>query len=691
MKAGLTPAQVQAGGLESALNLATAGSLGLADAAEIMSTALNSFKDDELKASDAANILAGTANASATDVQDLRYSLSQVSAVAAGVGMSFRDTNIALGLFANRGLKGSDAGTSLKTMLQNLQPQTKAQTAAFLELGLMTEDGANKFFDASGKLKSLKDIAGILHDKLKNLTNQQRMSALQTIFGSDAIRAATILYKEGAGGVQKFNKEMSKVTALDVAREKMNNASGAVEQFKGAMETLQIAVLTPLMPVIKDAANSMADFISKLKPEQIQNFGDKIKDAFKTAWNVISSFIKFVTTHWPIIRETIIGLGTAILTFKGIMTGLTIIGTINKLIRAFRTGTLLATLAQWGLNSALLANPITWIVAGIAALVAAGVLLYRNWDTVKKKAQELWQAVKSKFSELKEAVVQKFTDIVNGAKQWFENLKKTISDKIKNAVNTAITFIQQLPGKIAYWLGYMVGLATTWISQLPGRFSRFFSNAYKNAVNWVSKLPGRISSFMSSMYNRAGSWLKSTASSFGKWFKNAYDSAVKFISGLPGKVASIIKSIPKKVMGAIGSIRKAFSNLGSEAVSAFNSAISGIGSLGRKFMSGFRAGKKSAKGHYHGIDRIPYDRYPALLHKDERVLTAKEADEYDRMQAAQTASATPVVIDRNPAPASISISLAKLADHIVIREEADIDKIANKLAEGIKAAWEAGA
>jgi TP901 family phage tail tape measure protein len=767
LKAGLSPAQVQAGGLEAALNLATAGGLRLADAAEIMSTALNAFKDDGLKAADAANILAGTANASATDVQDLQYSLSQVSAVAAGVGMSFRDTNIALGLFANRGLKGSDAGTSLKTMLQNLQPQTKAQTAAFLELGLMTEDGANKFFDASGKLKSLKDIAGILHDKLKNLTNQQRMSALQTIFGSDAIRAATILYKEGADGVQKFNKEMSKVTALDVAREKMNNASGAIEQFKGAMETLEIAVLMPLMPVIKDAANSMANFVSNLKPEQIQDFGNKVKNAFQTAWNIVSTFANFVIHHWPLVRESIIGLGVAIVTFKSLMAGLMIIRTITNLILAFREGITLATVAQWALNGALDANPIGLIIAGIAALVAVGVLLYRNWDTIKAKAAELWNGIKSvfgsisswfssKWNEAKTAVIQKFTEIVNGAKQWFENMRQSIATKVSGAVSTAISFISQLPGKfsqffsnaynsavnfisnlpgrIAYWLGYMVGVAVTWISQLPGKFSNFFSNAYNNAVNWISQLPGRIGSFLSntgnaagtrlssiassfgkwfstayhnavnwasqlpgrignflsSMYNKAAGLLMLTALAFGKWFSNAYNNAARAISSLPGRIGSILASIPGKVMGALGSIRRAFSRLGSEALSAFNSAIAGIGSLGGKFMSGYKAGKKSAKGHFHGIDRIPYDGYQAVLHKDERVLTAKQADEYDRFQA-QSKSEAPVVVERNSSPVTQTIHIAKLADYFVIREEADIDKITDQLAIKVKAAWEAGA
>jgi hypothetical protein len=113
IKAGLTVTQVLDGGLQGALDLATAGGLGLAEAAEIASTALNSFRDDNLKVVDAANILAGASNASATDVNGLRMGLSAVSAVAAGVGLSFKDTTTALASFAQNGLKGSDAGKEI--------------------------------------------------------------------------------------------------------------------------------------------------------------------------------------------------------------------------------------------------------------------------------------------------------------------------------------------------------------------------------------------------------------------------------------------------------------------------------------------------------------------------------------------------------------------------------------------------
>jgi len=287
LKSGLSPAQIQTKGLEAALNLATAGGLDLADAAEIMATALNSFKRDAITAAEASNILAGTANASATSVQELRYSLAAVSAVASGVGLSFKDTNTALGLFANNGIKGSDAGTSLKTMLSNLQPTTKQQIALFKRLGILTADGANQFFNAKGQLKDLKSISDILRKSLGKMTDQQRMLAFEMMFGSDAIRAANILYKEGADGVEKFQREMSKVSALDVAKKKMDNAKGAVEQFQGALETLQISALTPLMPAIKNLALASADLVEK--------YGPRITAAVTKA---VNSAQNYLNTHF---------------------------------------------------------------------------------------------------------------------------------------------------------------------------------------------------------------------------------------------------------------------------------------------------------------------------------------------------------------------------------------------------------
>lgn len=274
-KAGVSTKDILSGGLTGALNLATAGELDLKEAAEIASTALNAFKRDNLSVADAADQLAGAANASATDVHELKYGLSMVAPVAAGLGLTFKDTTNALAVFAQNGLKGSDAGTSLKTMLMNLQPQTKKQYNAMRDLGIVTEDGANKFFTAEGKIKSFAEISQVLKDSLGGLTEQQQQAALKTLFGTDAVRAATIAMNEGADGANKMQAEISKVTAAQVAAEKLNNLKGAVEGLSGSFETLQIKLGESVLPLFTTIVKYVDKLVDKFSQSQgIQNFTD---------------------------------------------------------------------------------------------------------------------------------------------------------------------------------------------------------------------------------------------------------------------------------------------------------------------------------------------------------------------------------------------------------------------------------
>lgn len=241
LKAGVSVKDVLGDASQAALDLAAAGQLSLPEAAEIMSTAMNAFHMDD--ATHAADVLVGAANASATGVQELKYSLSAVSAVAAGVGMSFDDTNTALAVFANNGLKGSDAGTSLKTMLMNLSPQTKQAKEEMQRLGLLTDEGTSKFFDQEGHLRSLSDIAGLLQDHLSGLTDEEKMNALSTMFGSDAIRGGMIMLREGAKGVKDMNAAMKDITAHETAKVAMDNLRGSLLRLKSAWENLTIKLL----------------------------------------------------------------------------------------------------------------------------------------------------------------------------------------------------------------------------------------------------------------------------------------------------------------------------------------------------------------------------------------------------------------------------------------------------------------
>ncbi|MET1177569.1 phage tail tape measure protein [Peribacillus simplex] len=318
IKAGVDLDAIMSGGLKSALSLATAGELELGQAAEIASTVLNSFRDDNIDMAKAADLLAGSANASATSVEEMNYSLSQVSSVAGPVGFSFADTNTALAVFAQAGLKGSDAGTSLKTMIMRLSPQTDAAATAMDELGIATTNttagykylvekgiqpasrtipdldkafkelakqelgsGASKaklrkeydrlqktsgylsssFFDEQGNVKSMSEVFDILQDSTKNLSKEQKINAFNTIFGSDAIRGAMIASKSGAEAFDEMGVAINKISADDVAKTKMDTLKGSIEKMKGEAESAATTFGTALIPTIKTVAGTIEDVV----------------------------------------------------------------------------------------------------------------------------------------------------------------------------------------------------------------------------------------------------------------------------------------------------------------------------------------------------------------------------------------------------------------------------------------------
>jgi TP901 family phage tail tape measure protein len=279
VKAGVSVADVMGGAAKASLDLAAAGGVDVATAAEIASNAMNVFS---LKGKDMAHVadeIAGAANASAIDVNDYKFALSQSGAVAAQVGVSFDDLSVAIAEMGQAGIKGSDAGTSLRTFLLNLQPQTKKQIELSRELGLTTKEGGNAFFDASGHAKSMADISQVLQNALKGQTEQQKQATLQTLFGQDAIRAATILAKDGAGGFNEMAGAIGKVSAADVANTRLDNLAGSIEKFKGSAETAAITVGQHLTPPLRRLVDIGTDLLNRSLPA-LDRFGTVLGSTF---------------------------------------------------------------------------------------------------------------------------------------------------------------------------------------------------------------------------------------------------------------------------------------------------------------------------------------------------------------------------------------------------------------------------
>lgn len=265
-KAGVSTADILGGGLKGALNLAAAGGLGVAEAAGIAATSLKTFNLQGSEMSHVSDLLAAGAGKAMGDVTDLSAALAQGGQVAKNTGLSIEETTGALAAFASQGLLGSDAGTSFKAMLQRLTPQSAEAKAKMDELGISA-------YDAQGQFIGLSEFAGNLQDSLRTLTPEQRNSAMATIFGSDAVRAATVLYAEGADGIKDWENAVNdQGYAAETARQRLDNLRGDVEALGGAFDTALIqtgATANDTLRWMTQAATNTVDAYNDL-PEGIQ-------------------------------------------------------------------------------------------------------------------------------------------------------------------------------------------------------------------------------------------------------------------------------------------------------------------------------------------------------------------------------------------------------------------------------------
>ncbi|QIK82984.1 phage tail tape measure protein [Sanguibacter sp. HDW7] len=257
-KSGVTAKDVLAGGLKGSLDLAAAGNLGVAEAAEYAAIAMTQFK---LKGSDVghvADLLAAGAGKAMGEVSDLGQALKQGGLVASATGLSIEETTAALAAFAAGGLLGSDAGTSLKTMLQRLSAPMGDAKQLMDSLGISA-------YDVSGQWVGLEQLAGQLTNALGDMTPAQRNAAMATMFGADAVRAANALYENGADGVREWTAAVNdQGYASEVAAIRMDNLKGDLETLSGSIETVFIQAGGGANDVLREMAQGAGALVDAI-------------------------------------------------------------------------------------------------------------------------------------------------------------------------------------------------------------------------------------------------------------------------------------------------------------------------------------------------------------------------------------------------------------------------------------------
>lgn len=270
LKAGVSVNDVLGGGLTGALDLAAAGELDLATAAETAASAMTQFKLSGEEVPRVADALAAGAGKAQGDVSDLAQALGQSGLVASQFGLSLEETVGGLSAFASAGLMGSDAGTSMKTMLLALAKPSKEAATLMEELGINA-------YDAQGQFIGLEGLAGQLQGSLSGLTEEQRQSALATIFGTDAIRSASVLYEQGADGIAKWTGAVSEAGyAAEVAAIMQDNLAGDLEKLGGAVDTLMIKLGEGQNAPLRELAQGITSIVDAAasNPQGVKAMGE---------------------------------------------------------------------------------------------------------------------------------------------------------------------------------------------------------------------------------------------------------------------------------------------------------------------------------------------------------------------------------------------------------------------------------
>lgn len=255
-KAGMDVYQTMAA-MPGVLDLAAAGDVELAKAAKLTAGVLNAFSMEASESAYVANLLAAAANSSAADMGDLALGMAQGGFAFAAAGQGADDLAASLAILTNVGLKGTDAGTALKNMFQQLYGPTKTAREVMAKFGL-------DVFDAAGNMLPLAEIIDVFNSKLGDMSQEQRLAILDVVLLSDGMKAMIPLMTAGKDGFIAMKDAVNEQgQASEVADARMKGLAGAIEYFRGTLESMMIDTALPWLNTLSAIIRATADWIAK--------------------------------------------------------------------------------------------------------------------------------------------------------------------------------------------------------------------------------------------------------------------------------------------------------------------------------------------------------------------------------------------------------------------------------------------
>lgn len=580
-------------GLPGVMNLAAASGENLGTVSDIVTDALTAFGMKAEEAGHFADVLAKASSKSNTNVGMMGETFKYVAPVAGALGYSAEDTAIAIGLMANSGIKASQAGTSLRQVILGLQGGVELTGKEFGKWHIEVEN-------ADGSMRSFGDVIGDLREAFSHMTEAEKTANAESIAGKVGMSGLLAIVNATGKDYETLTKEIY-------------NADGAAQQMADTMNDNLNGQLTILGSTIEGIA--------------IQ-FGEIMLPYIKSMVQGLQKFATWLTNTSDSAKQIVVVIATVLAALGPLL----LIG--SKLISGFLSIKML--LATTGTTLAALTGPLAIVIAAVAAFALAWTTNFggirdtvsnvmgtifntirtilgtiksawdSNWMGIKDKVTLVFEVIETTIRTVLgviEGLVQVFSGVITGdwTKVW-EGVKKvfnSIWEGIKEALKSFLKFIIN---RIIDLASSLYVKAKEAMNKLWEGFKEIWAKIKEWTQAFINDPIGTLTKLGSKLYSKG----KEVINKLWSGLKSAWKSVKDWFSGIAEWVSGIWDDIKKKFKEAVETKEKT-----------------------SKLNSGGGKGDKKVEGFAKGLPYVPYDGFPAILHKGERVLTKKEASAYN--------------------------------------------------------------
>lgn len=526
-KAGWSTEQI-IDGMGGVLDATAASGENLGSVATIVADAITGFGLAAKDSATVADLMTQATNSGTIGISDLGESYKYIAPLAQSMGLSIQDVTTALSAMSMAGIKGSQAGTALRTVLANMAKPSSTVASAMEELNL-------NITNSDGSFKSLNEIVGIMRTSFSGLTDDQKAYYATALAGKEGMSGLLSLLNLTEEEYNALSESMNNCSGVagETAAVMQDNLQSKVEQLGGALESLAIKLsdyVIPFLTSLVEKITAAVDWFTNLNP------------VIQQVILVIAGIVAVAGPLLIIVGKVISAVGTI----------MTIVPKLAGVIKTVQT-------AFAALNTTMLANPIMLVIAAIAALVAAVIYLWNTneefrqfwinlWENIKEVAITVWNAIKEFFVSAWTAISTAAQTIWNGIKEFFSGLWEGIKGVFTTVVTAISTFLTTA------WRAISTTVQTVW-----NAISSFFTAIWNAIKTTFTSALTAIKTNVGSVFGNIWSGIKSTMGNIVGSIKDGFDSAISFITSLPGKALQWGKDI---IMGIVNGIRSCISAVG---------------------------------------------------------------------------------------------------------------------------------